>query len=208
MFLLQLDGSFFCRCFIGLKEIISSHDHIRCIRFSCAHLSPLDSSLFSVATQNSLANFFCSFRSPTKVSPLLALALTHATFSTLLLLGSCCAPLRGYVLLSLCFQGFPNEQRVSNVDPGQIFQRRPRAAASTWGWRCRCRCCSRSCWRVSDRQMHWWCCLKKCPRSSLWFLFSNHFPSSLLDLDPLSSSGPSAPSAGTTSWGGQFLLTS
>lgn len=33
------------------------------------------------------------------------------------------------------------------------------------------------------------------------------FSSSLLDLDPLSSSGPSAPSAAPTSWGGKYHIT-
>lgn len=35
-------------------------------------------------------------------------------------------------------------------------------------------------------------------------VFLPYFSSSLLDLDPLSSSGPSAPSAAPTSWGGNF----
>lgn len=42
LFVLQLDGSFLWSWIKGLKEIISSHDHIRCIRFFWAHLSPLE----------------------------------------------------------------------------------------------------------------------------------------------------------------------
>lgn len=53
----------------------------------------------------------------------------------------------------LCLPGFSNKQRVSNVDPSQIFQRRSRTAASSRRECCCCRrrCCSRASWRVSVR---------------------------------------------------------